>query len=114
MLPVTLPRIRPGGGVRLVEKRASAIQGEYEAKMRKMDGVADRGLHHPRERLMTEFRKYGAIKGLVVGAFGEFSNDLKALMSSFVDAKVPGDPKRPRTSKRRGGGLGTRFGPRLG
>ena len=57
--------------------------------MRKMDGVADRGLHHPRERLMTEFRKYGAIKGLVVGAFGEFSNDLKALMSSFVDAKVP-------------------------
>ena len=81
------------GGVRPVEKRASAIQGEYEAKMRKMDGVADRGLHHPRERLMTEFRKYGAIKGLVVGAFGEFSNDLKALMSSFVDAKVPGDPK---------------------
>jgi len=39
---------------------------------------------------MGEFRKYGAIEGLAVVAFGEFSNDVKALL---VDAKVPGDLK---------------------
>ena len=79
--------------VRPVEKRASEIQGEYETKMRKLDAVADAGLHHPRQRLMKKFKEYGAIKGLVAGAFGEFSHDLKALMAAMVDAKVPGDPR---------------------
>ena len=43
--------------------------------------------------MLKELRSYGAIKGFVAGAFGEFSTDLKAFMAALVDAKVPGDPK---------------------
>ena len=38
------------GGVRPVEKRAAKIQKDYEDKMKKLDAVADAGLHHPRGR----------------------------------------------------------------
>ena len=61
--------------------------------MKKLDAVADAGLHHPRGRLLKELKKYGPIKGFVVGAFSELSSDLKALAAALVDAKVPGDPR---------------------
>ena len=82
-----------------VKKRASTIHKEYEDKMRKVDKVADAGLHSPKGLLLKELKKYGRVGGLVVGAFGEFSKDLKSLMASIVDAKVPGDPKMTQAAR---------------
>ena len=39
------------------------------------------------------------MKGLVVGAFGEFSSDLHKLLNDLVEAKIPGTPEGTRAAR---------------
>ena len=80
------PAHYPGtGGVRPVERRAAQIQKEYEDKLRDVD--------QPHGPALARLHSYGPVKGLVVGAFGEFSDDLHALVDGLVKAKLPGPPE---------------------
>ena len=71
-------------GVRPVDKRAGAIQSDYEKKLRD---------HDPSGRAVTRLREFGPVRGLVVGAYGEFSADLHTLVRELVEAKIPGVPE---------------------
>ena len=77
-------------GVRPVDVKASTIQGEYEGKLWDAD---------PTGRAVARLRDHGPVKGLVVGAFGEFSSDLHKLLNDLVEAKIPGTPEGTRAAR---------------
>ena len=79
-------------GVRPVDKRAGAIQSDYEKKLRD---------HGPSGRAVTRLREFGPVRGLVVGAYGEFSADLHTLVRELVEAKIPGVPAHTRAARSR-------------
>jgi hypothetical protein len=80
---------RDGGRQIAVNKRAKALQREYEDKVTKVDnryGTTPAGQNGPCcDRLMT----YGSIIGLVVGHFGEWSSDLNKLVHAAARVAVP-------------------------
>ena len=84
--PTRYPREpRPEG--RAVDNRAKLLQGEYQAKARKADrryGNTPIGTVGCMEQKLLNF---GAVKGLVVGGWGELSEDFKMLLQVIADRK---------------------------
>ena len=81
-------RYSPGDRDRAVNKRAKLLQGEYRKKARDTDrkyGDTVEGTIGPVER---KLQQYGDIQGLVVGAFGEGSEDLHTLVQTMAESKV--------------------------
>ena len=81
-------RYLPGAGPKAVDRRAKLLQGEYLRKAREADtqylGIA-KGQVGPVENKLLQ---YGDINGLVVGAFGEGSEDLHTLVQIIAEARV--------------------------
>ena len=80
----------PNQHVRPVDVRASKVQGEYETKLRD---------HDPTGRAVARLHDHGKVGGLVVGAFGEFSEDLHSLLNKLVEARIPGTPELTRGAR---------------
>ena len=81
-------RYSPGEGDKAVDKRAKLLQGEYRKKARDADrkfGGTAEGTIGPVE---TKLLQYGELQGLVVGAFGEGSEDLHSLVQIIAESKV--------------------------
>ena len=82
------PRRQGQEAVRAVDKRAQELNGEYISKARSTDrqycGTPD-GTIGPVE---TKLARLGDVKGLVVGAFGEGSDDLHALIHHLASSRV--------------------------
>ena len=77
-----------GERVKAVDKRANLLPNEYRKKARDADRVY--GNHNdevagPVERKLGQ---YGDLIGLVVGAFGEGSQDLHELVQKLAESKV--------------------------
>ena len=71
-----------------MNKRAKLLQAEYRKKARDTDrkyGVTMEGTIGPVERKLNQ---YGELQGLVVGAFGEGSEDLHTLVQTLAESKV--------------------------
>ena len=77
-----------GSRDKAVDVRAGTLQREYNGKLAAIDtkhhGVA-RGQTGP---LVQRLQSWGDLRGLVVGQFGEGSQDLHRLLKSLVEAKV--------------------------
>ena len=81
----------PRGGApsrqKAVNRRAKALQGEYEGKLRGMDrqfhGTPE-GQHGPLVRRLNSFPK---LQGYVIGAFGEVSEDLHRLVDHLTESR---------------------------
>ena len=48
---------------------------------------------------MARLQDHGPVRALVVGAFGEFSEDLHTLITDLVQAKIPGTPEDTRAAR---------------
>ena len=71
-----------------MNKRAKLLQGEYRKKARGTNrkyGDAVEGTIGPVER---KLQQYGDIHGLVVGAFGEGSEDMHTFVQTLAESKV--------------------------
>ena len=83
-----LPRRQGQDAVRAVDKRAQELNGEYIAKARSTDrqycGTPE-GTIGPVE---SKLGRLGDVKGVVVGAFGEGSDDLHALIHHLASSRV--------------------------
>ena len=69
---------RPEG--RAVDRRANLLQGEYTAKARKADRLYGNTAEGQVGKMEHKLLSYGRVRGLVVGAWGEISEDFKSLM----------------------------------
>jgi hypothetical protein len=84
--PTRYPRNpRPQG--RAVENRARLLQGEYQLKARKADQKFGGTQVGEVGRMEQKLLNFGRVHGLVAGAFGEISDDLKMLMQIITDKK---------------------------
>ena len=76
---------RPGG--RAVDRRSNLLQNEYAKKARKADrnygGTPEGEVGRMEQKLLN----YGRVRGLVVGAWGEISEDFKVLLQVMADRK---------------------------
>ena len=84
-----LPGSDPPGhrqwGRKPVDHRALSIQGEYEAKLRRIDS--------PNGRLVTRLHSFGQVQGFVVGAYGELSRDFVGFVHAVVETKLGSEAK---------------------
>ena len=81
-------RYSSGDKVKAVDRRANLLQSEYKRKAREADRLyveTPPGQIGPVERKLNQ---YGDIVGLVVGAFGEASEDLHTLVQKLAESKV--------------------------
>ena len=76
---------RPEG--RAVDRRANLLQGEYTAKARKADRLYGNTAEGQVGKMEHKLLSYGRVRGLVVGAWGEISEDFKSLMEVMGDKK---------------------------
>ena len=53
----------------------------------------------PTGRAVARLQGHGPVRALVVGAFGEFSEDLHTLITDLVQAKIPGTPEDTRAAR---------------
>ena len=69
-----------------MEKRAKLLQGKYNKKAKAADrlyGGVEEGIVGPVENKLLQ---YGDLQGLVVGAFGEGSEDLHKRIQVFAES----------------------------
>ena len=88
VLNCCLSRYTTGHRAKAVDSRANLLHGEYRKKAREADricGDRNNGELGPVERKLLQF---GNIVGLVVGAFGEVSEDLHYLIQKLAESKV--------------------------
>jgi hypothetical protein len=84
--PTRYPRNpRPEG--RAVDNRSKLLQGEYQLKARKADQNFGGTQVGEIGRMEHKLLNYGRVHGLVVGAWGEISEDFKMLMQVISDKK---------------------------
>ena len=84
--PTRYPRNpRPEG--RAVDNRSKLLQGEYELKARKADQKFGGAQVGEVGRMEQKLLNFGRVHGLVVGAWGEISEDFKMLMQVIADKK---------------------------
>ena len=76
---------RPEG--RAVDRRANLLQGEYTAKARKADKKYGNTPEGQIGRMEQKLLRFGKVRGLVVGAWGEISEDFKSLMEVMGEKK---------------------------
>ena len=77
-----------GTRTKAVDRRANLLAGEYREKARKADRNyvgTDEDVVGPVENKLLQ---YGDLQGLVVGAFGEGSEDLHSFVQVIAEAKV--------------------------
>ena len=77
-----------GDSRKAVNKRSGLLQGEYKRKAREADGIyggQDPDNAGPVERKLAQF---GEIVGLVVGAFGEGSDDVHYLIQQLAENRA--------------------------
>ena len=76
---------RPEG--RAVDRRSKLLQNEYARKARKADhnygGTPEGEIGRMEQKLIN----YGRVRGLVIGAWGEISEDFKTLLQVMADRK---------------------------
>ena len=85
--PTRYPRNpRPEG--RAVDRRANLLQGEYTAKARKADRLYGNTAVGQVGKMEHKLLSYGRVRVLVVGAWGEISEDFKSLMEVMGDKKT--------------------------
>ena len=80
-------RYSTGDKYKAVDKRARLLQGEYKKKAKDVDrqyGGTREGIGPVENKLI----QYGDLQGLVVGAFGEGSEDLHGLVQLLAESKV--------------------------
>ena len=74
-----------GRGTSAVELRARAVDGEYTASARKLDDKHFSHIADPDQRdIIRRLREYPLVHGLAVGAFGEMSPELHALLQAVA------------------------------
>ena len=81
-------RYSSGQRGKAVDRRANLIQGEYRRKAREADRISgdrDEETMGPVERKLLQF---GDLLGLVVGAYGEGSEDLHSLIQNLAESTV--------------------------
>ena len=81
-------RYTPGDRTKAVDRRAKLLQGEYKKKARDVDklyGGTREGETGPVENKLNQ---YGDLQGLVVGAFGEGSEDLHNRVQLLAESMV--------------------------
>ena len=66
--------------VRKAELTDGGLQAVYEKKLRKVDG--------PEGKVLARLKDYGPIRGWVVGAYGEMSDDLLGHIKVMAEAKL--------------------------
>ena len=81
-------RYSSGDKVKAVDKRANLLQGEYRRKAREADHVYGETVPGQVGPVERKLQQYGEIVGLVVGAFGEASEDLHTLVQRLAESKV--------------------------
>jgi len=87
--PTNYPPAVFGGRMVGVTRRAGKLQREYEVKAQRLDvnyGVTPPGEYGP---CCDRLASYGAVLGLVVGHFGEWSPDLNRLVGAMAMVAVP-------------------------
>ena len=83
-----LSRYPIGDRGKAVDRRAGLLQGEYKRKARETDrvyGGVDQNAIGPVERKLMQ---YGEVVGLVMGAFGEASEDLHELVQKMAESRA--------------------------
>ena len=84
--PTRYPRNpRPEG--RAVDNRGKLLQGEYQAKAKKADRKYGNNPIGNIGKMEQKLLTFGRVRGLVVGGWGELSEDFKMLMQVMVDRK---------------------------
>ena len=73
---------------RAVDRRAKLLQGEYVAKARRADTKYGNTPVGQVGRMEQKLMNYGKVCGLVVGGWGEISEDFKELMQVMADNKL--------------------------
>ena len=81
-------RYSPGQRVKAVDRRANLLQGEYRRKTREADRLGGDHVLQEMGPVERKLLQYGDLVGLVVGAFGEGSEDLHSLVQSLAESKV--------------------------
>ena len=77
-----------GGREKAVDRRASLLQGEYRRKAQEADRVYGEFNGEGAGPVERKLRQYGEVIGLVVGAFGECSEDLHELVQEMAESKA--------------------------
>ena len=77
----------PKPEVRAVDRRANRLQNEYAKKARKADQTYGGTPEGEIGRMEQKLLSYGRVRGLVVGAWGEISEDFKMLLQVMADKK---------------------------
>ena len=72
---------------RAVDRRSNLLQGEYAAKARRADQNYGNSAAGQIGRLEQKLLNFGRIRGLVVGAWGEISEDFMQLLQVMADKK---------------------------
>ena len=85
--PTRYPR-NPKPEGRAVDRRANLLQGEYTAKARKADRKYGNTTEGQIGRMEQKLLSFGRVRGLVVGAWGEISEDFKCLMDVMGEKKI--------------------------
>ena len=79
----------PGGSrIKAVDRRAGLLAGEYRRKVANIDHQV---LHVPEDQvspLQRRLEGFGDLMGLVVGAFGEGSEDLHSLVQIMAESRL--------------------------
>ena len=84
-------RYSTGDRVKAVDKRARLLQGEYKKKAKDVDRLYGGTKERTKEGtgpVENKLSQYGDLQGLVVGAFGEGSEDLHGLVQLLAESKV--------------------------
>ena len=81
-------RYAPGQNGKAVDRRARLLHGEYKRKARDADQVYGNHSNEGAGPVERKLSQYGELVGLVVGAFGEGSEDLHNLVQKLAESKV--------------------------
>ena len=73
---------------RAVDRRSNLLQGEYAAKARRAERNYGNTAPGQVGRMEQKLLNFGRIRGLVVGAWGEISEDFKQLLQVMADKKM--------------------------
>ena len=74
--------IQPEG--RAADRRANLLPGEYTAKARNADRKYGGSAEGEKGRMERKLESFGRVRGLVVGAWGEISEDFKELLQTMA------------------------------
>ena len=77
-----------GGREKGVERRARCLTGEYNRPLAKLDARYHHTAQGETGPLVTRLKSFGRLRGLVVGAWGEGSQDLHSLLDTLATYRL--------------------------